>query len=272
MEDRVDACTNENHELKRKIDMLQLENESLATQLRKLQQAFGNTNKRTTQAGTCLAVMLLSACLLVAPNLSPMNQSKQTVNETQSEQPITPEEIQLGTRPAGKSRTLQYSSDNSSQLGYCELDDISLSSLDESRSSMSVSPPMMIPPLDNNISFDDDINDILEDDNNRVDSESPPSIVYQPIQHGQQVIYHRMIPNVQQKETTMHVAQAVRRQSPNKPVIRLVPVPKMINQTHQVVQQSNEDYPTIITLNKGQDFIPIRSEYEPSPKRIRYDS
>ncbi|CAJ0574385.1 unnamed protein product, partial [Mesorhabditis spiculigera] len=84
LEDRVNDCTQENNDLKQEVERLRHENVYVRTQLRKLQAAFAASTKRSTQAGTCLAVLVLSLCLLVAPNLNPF--LKQLQNNSESEE------------------------------------------------------------------------------------------------------------------------------------------------------------------------------------------
>lgn len=72
LEDRVTESTKENQALKQQIERLTSENQTVLSQLKKLQAQLYQSAKRSTQAGTCLAVIMLSACLLVAPQLNPL--------------------------------------------------------------------------------------------------------------------------------------------------------------------------------------------------------
>jgi len=86
LEVRVKACTKDNVDLKRHVELLTKQNASILGQLRKLQAAVGAGGRRSAQAGTCLAVLLLSFALLVAPNYSPFGKRKLTNDGQQQQQ------------------------------------------------------------------------------------------------------------------------------------------------------------------------------------------
>lgn len=77
LEDRVRACDDDNQSLRRQVEMLSKNNRSLVEQLKKLQSTVSNGATRpAVQAGTCLAVLLLSFALLVAPNYNLFGKKK----------------------------------------------------------------------------------------------------------------------------------------------------------------------------------------------------
>ncbi|OXB79131.1 UNVERIFIED_CONTAM: hypothetical protein H355_006590 [Colinus virginianus] len=69
LENRVAACTAQNHELQKKVQLLQKQNMSLLEQLRKLQAVVRQSTTKTTTASTCIMVLVLSFCLILSPNL-----------------------------------------------------------------------------------------------------------------------------------------------------------------------------------------------------------
>ncbi|XP_025900797.1 cyclic AMP-responsive element-binding protein 3 [Nothoprocta perdicaria] len=69
LENRVAACTAQNHELQKKVQLLQKQNMSLLEQLRKLQALVRQSTTKTTTASTCIMVLVLSFCLILSPSL-----------------------------------------------------------------------------------------------------------------------------------------------------------------------------------------------------------
>ncbi|NXA44827.1 CR3L3 protein, partial [Nothocercus julius] len=69
LENRVAACTAQNHELQKKVQLLQKQNISLLEQLRKLQALVRQSTTKTTTASTCIMVLVLSFCLILSPSL-----------------------------------------------------------------------------------------------------------------------------------------------------------------------------------------------------------
>ncbi|CAN0326432.1 unnamed protein product [Lampetra planeri] len=81
LEGRVAACSNQNEELKRKVDQLEAQNITLVTQLKKLQAMVTQTSSKAAQTSTCVMVFLLCFALLVFPNYSPFGSSKNATQE-----------------------------------------------------------------------------------------------------------------------------------------------------------------------------------------------
>ncbi|KAF1471456.1 Cyclic AMP-responsive element-binding protein 3, partial [Megadyptes antipodes antipodes] len=69
LENRVAACMAQNHELQKKVQLLQKQNMSLLEQLQKLQALVRQSTTKTTTASTCIMVLVLSFCLILSPSL-----------------------------------------------------------------------------------------------------------------------------------------------------------------------------------------------------------
>ncbi|XP_007949229.1 cyclic AMP-responsive element-binding protein 3-like protein 3 [Orycteropus afer afer] len=76
LETRMSACTAQNQELQRKVLHLEKQNLSLLEQLKKLQALVVQSTSKSAQAGTCIAVLLLSFALIVLPSISPFTSNK----------------------------------------------------------------------------------------------------------------------------------------------------------------------------------------------------
>ncbi|KAM9168320.1 LOW QUALITY PROTEIN: cyclic AMP-responsive element-binding protein 3-like [Mergus octosetaceus] len=67
LENRVAACTAQNHELQKKVQLLQKQNMSLLEQLHKLQALVKQSTTKMTTLSTCVMVLVLS-CLILSPS------------------------------------------------------------------------------------------------------------------------------------------------------------------------------------------------------------
>merc|ERR1719397_925644 len=80
MEDRVKHVSDENAELKEKINALETQNKTLAAQLRRLHQIVVNGGLRQGQTSTALMVLLLSTALFLIPGLGDKADSKSEID------------------------------------------------------------------------------------------------------------------------------------------------------------------------------------------------
>ncbi|NWZ09654.1 CREB3 protein, partial [Agelaius phoeniceus] len=69
LENRVAACTAENHELEKKVQQLQKQNMSLLRQLQKLQALVRRSAPKTIRRKTCIMILVLSFCLVLSPSI-----------------------------------------------------------------------------------------------------------------------------------------------------------------------------------------------------------
>ncbi|XP_072449875.1 cyclic AMP-responsive element-binding protein 3-like protein 3 isoform X2 [Chiloscyllium punctatum] len=76
LENRMAACTAQNHELQRKVIRLEKQNMTLLQQLRKLQTLVMHSTGRTAQTSTCIMVLMLSFALVIFPSFSSFGSNK----------------------------------------------------------------------------------------------------------------------------------------------------------------------------------------------------
>lgn len=77
MEERVRSCTEENDSLHKKIELLETQNKTLASQLRRLHQIIVNGGLKQNQTSTAMMVLLLSTALFLIPGMREQSESKQ---------------------------------------------------------------------------------------------------------------------------------------------------------------------------------------------------
>ncbi|XP_062888071.1 cyclic AMP-responsive element-binding protein 3-like protein 3 [Mobula hypostoma] len=80
LENRMAACTTQNHELQRKVLHLEKQNMTLLQQLRKLQALVMQSTGKTAQTSTCVMVLVLSFSLIIFPSFTSFS-SSQGANE-----------------------------------------------------------------------------------------------------------------------------------------------------------------------------------------------
>eukprot|EP00096_Caligus_rogercresseyi_P007702 TRINITY_DN256_c1_g1_i12.p1 TRINITY_DN256_c1_g1~~TRINITY_DN256_c1_g1_i12.p1 ORF type:complete len:524 (-),score=184.86 TRINITY_DN256_c1_g1_i12:770-2341(-) len=100
MEDRVRICSEENEELKSKIELLETQNKTLASQLRRLHQIIvsgGGFNKQN-QTSTALMVLLLSTALFLMPGFQNKTEAKNELD--------IPGSVKVSSTSDGHSRSL----------------------------------------------------------------------------------------------------------------------------------------------------------------------
>ncbi|XP_075773217.1 cyclic AMP-responsive element-binding protein 3 isoform X2 [Pelodiscus sinensis] len=113
LESRVVACTAQNHQLQKKVQLLQKENMSLLEQLRKLQALVRQSSTKTTTASTCIVVLLLSFCLILSPSLYPLGARVQpeelrgVLSRQIREYPSQGPRFQAGAAPQREGPTLE---------------------------------------------------------------------------------------------------------------------------------------------------------------------
>lgn len=253
LEDRVRRCTDENAVLQRRIKQLQMQNQSLTTQIRRLQSLVGKRRKaggevkdsssssgsaNTTQTTlpsnalaaknaqplTCLMVLLLSVALILVPNLRP------TDDREGSSSSLSLPNFKLPP-VAGRSRTLLFKQ----------------SPVDDLTSQLSVDDENGEADLNMSSSEEEELLKLLEQDEEmNIDRWGSPN---------------KFVAPVQQK------AQWDHDYGPPSKLPRLMdseqPVPSP-SQFHVLSSPDDEDWPSgslgsVLTFDKSEDILPIET-------------